>query len=286
MISGMRRTPAASVAVSAVPRQLLFCALARRGSHAAAELRVVQHAREPGPQRVGVSRRDEEAGLAVDDEVEQAADRGRDDRPPVRHRLRASDAEPFAARRARDHRGARVQRRELVMRDEAEGPGDPVAQRPVAGDDEPHPNGGRHELEHALLLARGDPRRAPRRHASFPTSAGRSTPLGITRASRAPSARASSASAVDGADHEPRPAHDRRASAASAARELDVCPPELEDERPPGRERDGPDGSQCACTRSASRAAVRAARREAAGTRAARAPARGCARRLPTTPAP
>ncbi len=126
-------------------------------SHAAAELRVVEQALERGPQRVGVSRRDEQAGLAVHDEVEQAADRGRDDRPPVRHRLGAGHAEALAPRRARDHGRARVQRRSSCVRDEAERPGHALAQRPVAGDDERHPVGRRDELEHALLRATAGP---------------------------------------------------------------------------------------------------------------------------------
>ena len=62
------------------------------------QARVGEQALERGAQRGHVAGRNEHAGLAVDDEVEQAADRARDDRAAVRHRLGADDAEPFAAR--------------------------------------------------------------------------------------------------------------------------------------------------------------------------------------------
>ena len=63
-------------------------------------------------------------------------------------------------------------------------------------------------------------------------------PLGIVRTSRAPSRRASSASAVDGRDHQPRPAQDAPGERGHAARELDVRPPHLHDERLARRQRD------------------------------------------------
>ena len=75
---------------------------------------------ERGPQRADVARRHEQPGLAVDDQVEQPADRARDHRPAVGHRLGAGDAEALAVRRHRDHGGPLVQRRQLVVRHEPE----------------------------------------------------------------------------------------------------------------------------------------------------------------------
>ena len=64
-------------------------------------------------------------------------------------------------------------------------------------------------------------------------------PLGMTRTSRAPSSRAASASAVDGADHEPRPPQNAARERGRAPRQLHVRAPELDDERLAGQRGDG-----------------------------------------------
>src|SRR5207237_9289219 len=98
------------------------------------------------------SRWNEETGLAVDDQVAQSADCRRHHRPPVRHRLRADDAESFPARRADDDRGPPIPVEQLVVREEAEGAGDELTQTPGAGDDTRQAPGSLDQLEHALLL--------------------------------------------------------------------------------------------------------------------------------------
>ena len=70
-----------------------------------------------------------------------------------------------------------------------------------------------------------------------PTVSGISTPLGITRTSRAPSSRAALARNSRGRDREPRPAQDRPEEPRRAPRDLDIRPPELDDVRLAGRER-------------------------------------------------
>ena len=51
---------------------------------------------ERSAERLDVARRHRQARLAVDDQVAEPADVACDDRTPVRHRLRAGDAEAFA----------------------------------------------------------------------------------------------------------------------------------------------------------------------------------------------
>jgi hypothetical protein len=107
--------------------------------------------RSRAPERSDVAGRHEQAGLAVDDEVAQAADRRRDHRPAVRHRLGARDAVALAVRGARHDGGPLVQAEQPVVRDEAERLGNPVAQRTVAGHDQRHPVGRLYQVEHAFL---------------------------------------------------------------------------------------------------------------------------------------
>src|SRR5438552_17707786 len=77
------------------------------------------------------------------------------DRPPGRHRLEDAEGKPLAVRREDDEGRALVEAAELVVRHEAEGVGDSVTKRPVAGDDEVHALRRRHELLDPLL--RGEP---------------------------------------------------------------------------------------------------------------------------------
>ena len=130
-----------------------------------------------------------------------------------------------------------VVRPELGRRHEADRLREQRPQRPVPDDDErqavrpPRPARGRPSPQTA---ARRRARAAARR--ARPPSPGCATPLGITRTSRAPSARASRRAR---STRTRRPAHAGRASgrAAHAPRERDVRPPELEHERLAGRER-------------------------------------------------
>src|SRR5204862_180097 len=67
-------------------------------------------------------------------------------------RVSASDAEALAARRHGDDGGTVVQGPELVVRDEAERPRNPFAQRSVARDRQLHPVvRGRKQIENSLL---------------------------------------------------------------------------------------------------------------------------------------
>jgi hypothetical protein len=183
------------------------------------------------PAARGVSRRDEEACFAVDDEVQQAADRGRmTTRPPdAPSPPRASQPESFAAHvQARDHRGAPIQRREppwMGTKPRASGTLARAAY-PSPATTEPHPNGGCHE-------ARARPSSSDRRptystsegDASFPTSAGRSTRVGMTRTSCGAERARLLRERRGRADHDPRRRTIERASGARPARQLHVCPP-------------------------------------------------------------
>src|SRR5690348_15242462 len=67
-------------------------------AEASAQVRVREQALERPAQGGNVARRDEDPRLAVDYEVEQAADRARDHGPSVCHRLGAGDAEALTVR--------------------------------------------------------------------------------------------------------------------------------------------------------------------------------------------
>ena len=97
--------------------------------------------------------------------------------------------------------------------------------------------------------------------AGSPTCSGSSTALGITRTSPAPSSRAASASAFEAQIDEPRPRkhaprEDTRVRRASST----SVPQSCTTNGLPVASATAPEGSQCACTRSASRDARRAAR--------------------------
>src|SRR4029453_9635963 len=83
-----------------------------------------------------VSRRHEQAGLAVDDGITETADVGRDGVPAVCHTPRAPDAEALGVRRAGDDRGPVVETLEFVVRQPAARLGNLRAKRGGAGDDE------------------------------------------------------------------------------------------------------------------------------------------------------
>src|SRR5439155_4760642 len=104
-----------------LPREVLARPFAARGAEPAPQVSVAEEPLECRPQRLRVARLDEEPRLAVDDEVAEAADRGRDDRAGVGHRLEARDAEALTARRARHDGSACVQTLQLVVRDEPQG---------------------------------------------------------------------------------------------------------------------------------------------------------------------
>src|SRR5918994_7865499 len=119
------------------PREPLDRALPARRAEPSPQLAVAQQALERVAQAGDVAGLDDEAGLAVDHQVEEAADAARDHRLPVRHRLGAGDPEAFAVGRTRDDGGGRVQRLEVVPRQEPERLWDTLAERPLAPDHEP-----------------------------------------------------------------------------------------------------------------------------------------------------
>jgi hypothetical protein len=96
-------------------------------------------------------RGNEQPGLTVHDQVGNAADRGRDDRTSVRHRLDDAEWQPLAVRGQDDDGGARVEPVQLGMRQEPERVRDERAQRPVTGDDEVQPAGRLDQLANTLL---------------------------------------------------------------------------------------------------------------------------------------
>src|SRR4051794_20802610 len=72
---------------------------------------------------------DEDAGLVVDDDLEDAARRRRDDRRLAGHRLEVDDAQRLVDRRAREDGRVREQLDELGARDHLADPHDAVAPR-------------------------------------------------------------------------------------------------------------------------------------------------------------
>src|SRR6266478_7676076 len=71
----------------AAPAEVRFDAKPSRAPHRAAARRIVEQAADRGRQRLGSGGLDEQAGLAVLDHLENAADRRGDDRRLARHRL-------------------------------------------------------------------------------------------------------------------------------------------------------------------------------------------------------
>ena len=116
----------------------------------------------------------------------------------MRHRLSRNDAVALPARRADDGGRTLVVRTELSRRNEPDSFGDTVAQRPVADDHTRHAIRCLEKLEDPLLFREAADEESVRRFSDGPTASGLETPLGTRRTSRAPSARAASASAVEG----------------------------------------------------------------------------------------
>ena len=194
---------------------------------------VAEQPLERSPQRERVARRHEQARS-------RRRRRGRGGRRP-RSRRPAGRAPSPRRRRRRSPRGATGRRRPPHARSsrsssscgtKPSAPGTRSRSGPSPGDDQRQAARRLDQLEHALLSARAGRRRgrAAARPARRPSS-GTSTPLGITRTSRAPSSRAASASSCDAQIAERGPAQDRAREPRRAARQLDVRAPELDDER-------------------------------------------------------
>src|SRR5438067_834251 len=81
------------------PGQKVLGAAAACRAEELTQLAVAEKPLERLAERPRIARRHEQARLLVDDEVEEAADRRCDDRPRVRHRLGARDAESLAVGR-------------------------------------------------------------------------------------------------------------------------------------------------------------------------------------------
>ena len=152
----------------------------------------------------------------------------------MRHRLRAGDAEALAARRHCDDGGTVVQGPELVVRDEAERPRNPFAQRSVARDRQLHPVvRGRKQIENSLLgreparvehLGRRGLFADGRRHVdAAPDHAD------LARAELAGSV----GERVRGAERQARAAQDPAGEPRRPPPQLDVRAPELDDEGAP-----------------------------------------------------
>ena len=284
-----RRSYAATVAsVTAAQREPLAHPLAarfaerRRSSRSPSSRSSAARSAATSPRRTWMP------GLAVGDEVEQPADRARDDGSRVRHRLGADDAEALAVRRHRDDGRATVEPKQLVVRDEparARHAARATARRrrSRAGSRSP-PRRARARLSPAT----GGRRRArtaarPRRRRRPATS----TPLGITTTARAPSARASVGERRSRAPRRPRrDAAPRARATARVARARRRSPRPA---RPPACASAAPtaaEGSQCAWTRSAPRAARAAATANESRKSGSSRASQGRRRRFPTIPEP
>ena len=150
----------------------------------------------------------------------------------MRHRLGADDAEALPVRRYRDHGCALVETAELVVRDESQRAGNLHAQRPVAGDDQLHPVRGRQQVEDSLLArepAGVEHLRWLRLRADLVGHLDTAPDHSYLSGAELPR---SICERVRGADSHSRPAQDLTRQLRSPAGELDVRPPELDDERP------------------------------------------------------
>ena len=280
----------ASCAVTAPGENSRSAVLARRGAEPRARApRRRAAAASARAKRGGVARRRRAARDAVLDRVDEPADRGRDDRPPVGHRLARDHAVALAPRRDADDRRALVVGAELGRRDEADRLGHAVAQRAVADDHARQALRRLEELEDALLLAQPAGEEDVRRLVRL-ADLGRDLDAVRDHAhlARAERARAASARNVDAASTTPRArGRSGRTSHGRAARELDVRPPDLEHERLPGRERRErrrePVGVHDV---GVARRAPRGRARTRRGTPARAATSHGAARRFWTIPPP
>ena len=181
-----------------------------------------------------VAGRNEQTGLFIDDEVAQAADVTCDDR---RRAIASAQTTPKPSRREGQATTARptVEPLELVVRHEAERSRNLVPEGPSPATTSGRPLAAA-TSSRTPFSSESLPAEDLRRVGLLPTAAGTSTPLGMTRTSSAPSFRASSASAVEGAITSLARPTTRRAS-TGATGELDVGSPHLGHERLPGRHR-------------------------------------------------
>jgi len=192
----------------------------------------------------------------------------------VGHRLGAHDAVALPVGRARHDGGALVEAQELPVRHEAERAGD--ASR--SGPSPRRPAGGRAPPRRARGCP-SRPRAAPRRGHAAARPAPR-PPRESRRARDHAHLAGAERAGVGGervrrGDHEPRATEDRPSEPRRAARELDVVPHTWTTYGLPSVAATAPAPSQCACTRSASRAARAAARRNARSIAAGAQPAPG-----------
>ena len=125
--------------------------LAAGGPELPAKVAIGQQALQCVPEGLWVATRNDDSGLAVHDEVAEAADRSRDDRPPMGHRLKAGDTEALPVGRAGDDGCARVHVQELGVRNETERTRHLRPKRPVSGDDQVQSARGLDELDYSFL---------------------------------------------------------------------------------------------------------------------------------------
>ena len=260
---------ASVAAVAAARAEALPCALPRRRPEPVTQARVAEQPLERGAKRRDVARRNEQARDLVLDGVEKAADRGGDDRAAVRHRLARDDAVALAPRGADDDRSPLVGRAELRGRDEPARPGTRSRSGPSPTTTSGSPAWPR------PARGRPSPRRAGRRRAraaarrAAPTRPGR-RPLRVpSRRSRAPRPCARPANASEATTTARARRTSRRASGRAACDSTSV-PHSWSTKGRRAASAGTAEGSQCAWTRSASRAARRAARAYEAGRAAER----------------
>ena len=279
---------ASTESVTVVPGAVRTHALARGRAEPAPQLAVRQQPLEGRAERCDVARRHEQAGLAVDDEIAQAADIGGHDGAPVRHRL--------ARTRRRSPRGATGTRRRPPARRDARARRARASRAPA----EPAVEAGRRrrrraavslrrldQLEDALLgrqpAGEEDLAAAPLRRRPSP---GTSTPFGTTRTSCAPRACTSSASAFDTASTTRTRRSSARASGGARRASSTSVPCTVSTTGRRSRARPPRSGASARARRRrcVPRAGPRGRRRR---TRAAAASAsHGRRRRFPATPAP
>ena len=220
-------------------------------------------------------------------EVGEPADARRDHRSPVGHRLARRHAVALTPRRDADDRGALVVRRRAptaATKPTASGTRD--AQRAVADDHARQALRRLDELEDPLLLAQPPGEEDVRRVGGLTDAlAGCSTPVGTTstraRRAREPRRRES----VDAAITVRAPRSSGRTSAGARRASSTSVPHTCSTYGFPVARAAIADGIQCACTRSASRAATRAARAYAARNAGTSASFHGAPRRFWAMPA-
>ena len=218
----------------------------------------------------------------------EPADRGRDDRAPVGHRLARDHAVALAARRDADDRGP------LVVARRAR----PAATKPTASGTRSRsgpsptitrgrPSVASRKLEDPLLLAQP----AGEEHVRRLVGLGRPRPgsrrrSGSRATSRAPSSRRRLGEERRRGDDDARAAESGRTSHGARRASSTSVPHTWSDERLPVASAASADGIQWACTTSASRPPGGRRARSRRGTAGARATSHGSRRRFWTIPSP